>query len=101
MKKSSTKLTTSDVVHIASLANLIISPELLKNLTVDLSSILDLVGKLQEVDAKNIFPTSQVTGLTNIFREDTVEPSFSQKETLANAPRTHNGYFVVDAIFEG
>lgn len=93
-------LSIDKVKHIAKLANLIISEALFKKLTSQLSNILDLVGKLNEVDTKNVIPTSQVTGLTNIFREDSVEPSLSQAEALSNAPRKHDGYIVVDAILE-
>jgi len=44
----------------------------------------------------------QVTGLENATREDEVqeERMFTQEEALRNAPRTHNGYFVVDQILD-
>ena len=95
-----TKLTTQDVERIAALANLTLSADLLSTIPAQLSAIIDLVNKLQEVDTTNVEPTSQVTGMTNVFREDVVEPSFTQEEALSNAPRSDNGYFVVDAIFD-
>ena len=36
-----------------------------------------------------------VTGLKNVFREDTVVPSFPQEEILANVDGGENGYFPV------
>ena len=95
-----TKLTTQDVERIAELANLTLSADLLSTIPAQLSAIIDLVNKLQEVDTTNVEPTSQVTGMTNVFREDAVEPSFTQEEALSNAPRSDNGYFVVNAIFD-
>ncbi len=94
------KLTPSDAKHIASLANLSIRESELAKLTSDLSNILDLVNKLQKLDTKNVEPTSQVTGLTNVYRDDVVRVSLTQTEALSDARKTHNGYFVVPAIFE-
>jgi aspartyl-tRNA(Asn)/glutamyl-tRNA(Gln) amidotransferase subunit C len=93
-------LTSKDVKHIARLANLPLSSKLLAIIPSQLSKVINLVNKLQEVDTSHVEPTSQVTGLTNVTREDVITPSLSQKEALSSARRTHNGYFVVDAIFE-
>jgi Asp-tRNA(Asn)/Glu-tRNA(Gln) amidotransferase C subunit len=30
-----------------------------------------------------------------------VKPGLTQEEALSGASRSHNGYFVVDAVFEG
>lgn len=96
------KLTLEQIEHVAKLAKLKLSKADLKKFKNQLSSILDLVGKLSEVDTKDVIPTNQVTQMENIFRQDIVDGKriLSQKEVLSNAKRTHNGYFVVDAIFE-
>ncbi len=98
----SSKLTLEQVEHVAKLAKLKLSKVDLEKFKNQLSSILDLVGKLSEIDTLDVNPTSQVTQMENIFREDIVDEKriLSQKEVLSNAKRTHNGYFVVDAIFE-
>lgn len=104
MKKDSSQkkveLTTDDVRHVADLAKLKLSDEDLDKFQKQLTDIVDFVGKLQEVDTKNVEPTSQVTGLENVLREDKVKISLPQAEVLKNAKRKHNGYFMVDAIFE-
>ncbi len=100
MMKTKTTFSPQDVKHIAQLANLVVSEDLLEKLPVQLSNILDLVRKLNDVDTQNIAPTSQVTGLANVFREDSIQTSFSQEEALSNAPRKYNGYFVVNAVLE-
>lgn len=98
---SSSKLTFDQVEHVAKLAKLKLSKEDLDKFKNQLSSILDLVGKLSEVNTKDVIPTTQVTQLENIFREDIVDGKrmLSQDEVLSNAKRTYNGYFIVDAIF--
>ena len=45
----------------------------------DLSSILDFVNQLNEVDTKDVKPIDQVTGLDNIMREDE-NPQTASKE---------------------
>jgi len=90
----------SDESHVARLANLKIKEKEKKKFQKQLSSILEYISKLQEVDTKNIEITSQVTGLENILREDEVKPSLSQEEVLSNAKSTQNGLFKVKAILE-
>lgn len=87
-----------DVGHVAKLANLQLKEKEKERFEKQLSSVLDYINKLQEIDTKNVKPTSQVTGLENIFREDKVKPCLSQKEVLANAKSKHNGMFKVKAI---
>lgn len=90
-----------DVTHVAKLANLPLSDEEKKKFEKQLSSILEYVEQLDKVDTKNVEPTSQVTGLENVTREDIVKPSLSQEEALANTKQKHNGLFKVPAILEG
>lgn len=100
MKTVKANLTLDEVKHIAKLAYLKLTDQEMTKFQKQLASILDFVSALSAVDTKDVIPTSQVTGLENVFREDEVKKSLSQSEALANAKRKHNGYFVVDAIFE-
>ncbi len=100
MKKNKSSFSIEEVKHVAKLAKLGLAEEDIQKFQKQLTDIVDFVGKLQEVDTKNVEPTSQVTGLENVFREDEVKPSLSQDEVLSNAKRTYKGYFMVDAIFE-
>lgn len=102
MVKQNPELTFKEVEHVAQLAKLRLGEADLEKFRKQLSSILDLVKKLQEVDTKGIPPTNQVTYLENVFREDVVDEKriLTQDEVLSNANRKHNGYFVVKAIFD-
>lgn len=98
--KTKSSITVEQVKHIAQLANLPIQENELEQYQKHLSEILDLVNQLNALETHDVTPTSQVTGLENVLREDIVVPSLPQTEALTNAPRTHEGYFVVDAVLE-
>ncbi len=87
-----------DVTHVAKLANLPLTPEEKKKFEKQLAETLDYVKQLEEIDTKDVEPTSQVTALENVTREDEVKPSLSQEEALQNARAKHNGLFKVKAI---
>lgn len=89
-----------DVAHVAKLANLSLSPEEEKKFETQLSEVLEMVGKLNDVDTTGLEETSQVTGLENVTREDTPIESLSQEDALSNASAQHNGLFMVKGIFD-
>lgn len=93
--------TVVDVQRIAKLANIPLTESQLTTLTHAFDQTIEVVDQLQKLNSGSTEPTSQVTGLENIFREDVVDNNrmFTQEQALANAPRSANGFFVVDAIF--
>ena len=96
------KLSDSDVKHVAKLANLPLTSEEISRFKSQLSKVLSYVEKLSEVDTEKVEPTSQTTGLENVLRQDEIriEANLTQKESLSGTEKTHNGYFVVPAILE-
>lgn len=88
-----------DVSHIAKLANLPLSSNEKTKFEKQLDETVEYVEELNKVDTKDTEPTSQVTGLENVTRDDTTKPSLSQDEALSNAKSKHNGFFKVNAIF--
>lgn len=89
-----------DISHVVELANLSLTEEEKKKLESQLISTLDYVKSLDEVDTKNIAPTSQVTGLENVLREDIAQESLTQDQALSNIKNAYNGFFKVKGIFE-
>lgn len=67
-----TKITTDEVRHLARLSSLRLDEGELVNLTNDIEQILQYVDQLADLDTDNIEPTYQVTGLTNVFRDDEI-----------------------------
>lgn len=98
MKK--TKLTKKEVLHIAKLAKLDLKEKEVRKFQHELSDILEYIEILNELDTKGVKPTSQVTGLESVFREDKIEKSLSQEQALSSSKNKHEGYFRVKAIFE-
>ena len=86
------------VRHIARLANLEFADEELEVLARQLNSILVYIDKLDELDTRDIEPTSHVTEMDRAFREDRVVPSLEVSEALANAPETKDGHFAVPKV---
>lgn len=92
----------TDVKHLAKLANLSPSQSLIPALQSGVETTLEYAKILGQVDVSHVGVTNEITGLTNILREDSVDESrtFIQAEALANADKTYNGFFMVDAILE-
>jgi len=65
----------------------------------DLSAILDYVDQLDEIDVSTVAPTSQVTGLKNVLRQDVVV-GFDQAQLLVRLASTSQGnYIKVKSVF--
>lgn len=96
------KLTKKEVEHVALLARLKLS-EVEKELFLgQLSSILNYVGQLQELDTKSVEETAQVTGIKNALREDNIEgtPKGTRERILKNAPEIEDDLIKTKSVFE-
>jgi aspartyl-tRNA(Asn)/glutamyl-tRNA(Gln) amidotransferase subunit C len=89
-----------DVKHIAKLANLNLKQKDEERFEKQLNEIVGYIEKLGKVDTKDVEPTSQVTGLENVTREDKPAPSLPQETTLSSTKSQHNGLFKVGAILD-
>lgn len=87
-----------DISHIAKLANLPLTQEEKNKFEKQLEETAEYIESLSEVDTNGFEPTSQVTGLENVTREDEITPSLSQEDALKNAKSTYNGFFKVKGI---
>lgn len=96
------KLTIEEVKHVAKLAKLELTDSEIKKFDDQLSSIVDFVGELSKVDTDGIEPTSQTTGLENVFRVDELKPSeiHNAHEATSGTDNTKNNYFVVPAVID-
>ena len=94
------KITREEIEHIALLARLSLSEEEKDLFGSQLSSILDYMEKLNELDTKNIDPTSHVLPLNNVMRDDIPVPSIPRGAALINAPSHTEKFFRVPKIIE-
>ncbi|HBB02234.1 MAG: glutamyl-tRNA(Gln) amidotransferase subunit C, aspartyl-tRNA(Asn)/glutamyl-tRNA (Gln) amidotransferase subunit C [Candidatus Peregrinibacteria bacterium GW2011_GWF2_38_29] len=75
-------LSEEEVKHIAKLARIRLTDAEIKKYSTQLTDILEYVKILEEVDTKNFEPTSQVTGLKDVTREDVVVSNSATGEDL-------------------
>ena len=94
------KLTLAQVNHVAELARLGLTEDEKERLTTELSTILDYIDQLDQLDTSSVEPTAQVGGLVDVFREDATGPSLLGEAALANAPAQEGPYFRVRAMQE-
>jgi aspartyl-tRNA(Asn)/glutamyl-tRNA(Gln) amidotransferase subunit C len=74
-------LSKDEVKHIAGLARVGLDEKEIEKYQKDMSSILDWVEQLKEVDITGIEPTAHITGLENVERED-MESDFENKDGI-------------------
>jgi len=101
-QKASNQISSKEVEHIASLARIKLTDQEKKRFTKELSSILNYVQKLNEVDTKQAKAIEQITGLENITRDDQTQKKSKElrKRILNQAPKTKGDYFKTPKILE-
>lgn len=93
-------LSREEVDHVAMLARLGLEPEEREQMRVQLSSIIEHINRLRELDTEAIPPTAQVIALQNVMRDDEVQPSLPLADVLRNAPQHEDGMFKVNAVLD-
>jgi aspartyl-tRNA(Asn)/glutamyl-tRNA(Gln) amidotransferase subunit C len=94
------QITKKEIEHIAVLARLRFSEEEKELFGSQLSSLLDYVEKLNELDTKDIEPTSHVLSLNNVMRDDLQAVSLPREDALVNAPSHTEKFYRVPKIIE-
>ncbi len=93
-------VTIKEVEHIAELAMLELSEEEKQTLKYQLSSILEWIRQLEEIDTSNVNPTSTVTRFKTSLRKD-VPFKYQQTSAItANAPEREYDFFKVKKVIE-
>lgn len=77
-----TALTKDQVRHIAKLARLTLTDGEVEKFAKEMTSILQYVDMLSEVDTSAVKATAQVTGQTNVFREDAIRTDGTAPDAL-------------------
>jgi aspartyl-tRNA(Asn)/glutamyl-tRNA(Gln) amidotransferase subunit C len=90
------KLSRDDVLKLARLARLDLSEAEVEEYSEELSAILQYVEQLGSVDVKGLKPTNQVTGLTNVTREDEIRDyGYAPADLLKNVPEVKDNQIKV------
>lgn len=91
-----TELTREDVLKLARLARLSLTDGEVDEYLKELSEVLRYVSKLDETDVDGLEPTSQVSGLVNVMRDDqVVDYGVSPQDLLRLAPQNEDGHIKV------
>lgn len=93
-------ITRADVAHLAALARISMTDAELDAMAGQLDVILGAVGRVQEVAAADIPPTSHAVPLTNVLRDDVPVPSLRAEDALAAAPMAEDQRFRVPRILD-
>lgn len=90
------KLVIDDVLALAKLSRLQLQDSEIQTYLNELNSILAYVEKLADIDTTGLQPTSQVTGLTNVMRDDIVtEQTVSPAALFELVPQKEKNYIKV------
>jgi aspartyl-tRNA(Asn)/glutamyl-tRNA(Gln) amidotransferase subunit C len=91
-----TKFSAADIRKLARLCRLRLTDDEVARYQNELSEILAYVEQLQDVDVAGLEPTSQVTGLMNVVRDDElIDYGVTPSDLLKNAPKQQDGQFKV------
>jgi aspartyl-tRNA(Asn)/glutamyl-tRNA(Gln) amidotransferase subunit C len=95
-------LTRDDVVKIAHLARLALTPDELDHYRNQLSAVLEYAHQLTELDLSHVNLEGQAIRPTrlNIMREDVVTPSLPPADVLFNAAEAAQDQFLIQSVLE-
>ena len=94
------KIDKNTTLKIAKLSRIKIKDDEIQELSSQLSSILDWVEQLNEVDTKNIEPLSNVSKAELPLRKDIEESSDNSEKILSNAPEKLENFFAVPKVVD-
>lgn len=82
----STTFTRDDIARLGHLARLQLTDEETDRFAAQLARILEYAEQLQQVDTRDVPPTSHAHEAGGDLRDDTPRPSLSREDVLRNAP---------------
>ena len=103
-----TGVSMDEVLRVAELANLELTPDEVPRMQRDLNAILRHIAELNELDTTGVEPMAQVGGALGgavestgaTLRADVVRPSLDRRAVMAAAPETDGRFFKVPKVIE-
>lgn len=87
------------IKHLAKLSALSLTEKEEDAMKDELSNILGFVDKINNCNL-SVFDYSEDFVTLDSLREDKPKPGLTQEESLANAPKKENGYYVVSKVVD-
>lgn len=88
------------ISKLESLTRLQLTEEERLQLEVDLTAILQMVEKMNDLDTSGVEPLTHITSELNRWREDRVEEALDREMALKNAPDREGPFFRVPKVIE-
>jgi aspartyl-tRNA(Asn)/glutamyl-tRNA(Gln) amidotransferase subunit C len=88
-------ISRDQVLHVARLARLRLAEDEIDRMASELSSVLDHIEKISELDLDGVPPTTHVIDVENVLRPDVPRPSWPVERALEQAPDPADGGFRV------
>ena len=92
------RISISDVAHVARLARLQLTDDELGRFTEQLSAVLEHARDVEALDLAGVPPTAHPLPLVNVFRDDVEALCLDREEVLAQAPDVESDRFRVPRI---
>ena len=92
------RISAADVRKVAKLARLNLPDDKIATYTGQLESILGYVSQLEQVDTTGVPETTRAVEVTNVTRQDGVDPTPVREEILNQAPQREGHFFRVPKI---
>ena len=105
-------ISEKDVLYVADLANLELTAEERTRFVKDLNSILEYIGRLNELNTDDVPPMAQISDrydsaqktagdkFAYAQRDDTLKPCLPHELAMQNAPDTDGNFFKVPKVIE-
>ena len=93
-----TKITSEDVIKVATLARLELPEEEGVKYTSQLEKILGYVAQLEKVETTNVLPTTRAVEVVNVVRDDSIIQTKFKEDLLSQAPHREGDFFRVPKI---
>lgn len=100
MTTTNNSISDADFKKIERMSKLSLTNDERPKIHAQLDEALKAVTVFDNLVLANVPPLEHPGGLKNVMREDVITESFTQKQALANAPASHDGYVMVPGVFE-
>jgi aspartyl-tRNA(Asn)/glutamyl-tRNA(Gln) amidotransferase subunit C len=94
------KIDAEQVRKVAELSRLEMGDAEIEQFSDQLSSILEYIEKLNELDTDDVEPLAHCLPVHNVFRDDEAGECLSNEQALSNSPASEGNYFKVPKILE-
>ena len=94
-------ITKEDVKHVSQLSSISLTEAEVDRLSKMLTTTLDYIDVLEELDTSKTEETHQVTGLINVYQKVNESPTtLSQKDALSGSTNSKNNLFVTKVVLQ-